>query len=521
MVVEQIRTLLRDTADAGDAEFSVERPKKAEHGDYASNIALVLGKKRGTNPKSLAEEMSQQLSKEDLFAKVEVAGPGFINLQLSPAAWQGAVQEIVDAKGKFGTLEQNKQFVVLEYMDVNPTGPAHLGHGRSAFSGDVLARVMRRAGYKVETDHLINDAGNQILELGKTVKGEEKLYAGDYIDEVKQQVDTKGSAQEVGERAAEVLLKEIQATCKRMGVEFDVWFSERKELHQTGEIKQVLDDLERIDATYEKDDALWLKTTHWGDDKDRVLRKSDGELTYLAADLAYHFNKLVKRKADLVVNIFGADHHGYVKRMEAGVEFLRKTEHFDGKFKILIMQLVRLIRSGKEVKMSKRAGNFVSLDELLDEVEPDVARFFFVMRSLDTHMDFDLDLAKEQSKKNPVWYLKYAYARIAGILKKGGKAAKKKDADLAKLTDPAEFALVKELAEFPEVIRQTATDYQVQRVAHYALAIADAFHKFYEQCPVISDDTELTAARLKLIEATKLTLDQVGATLGIELPEKM
>ncbi|MDP9211805.1 MAG: arginine--tRNA ligase, partial [bacterium] len=315
-------------------------------------------------------------------------------------------------------------------------------------------------------------------------------------------------------------IEEIQATLDRARVAHGGFFSERS-LHERGALDGALALLEEGGSLYRHDGAVWLRTSLYGDDKDRVLRRSSGELTYFASDIAYHYDKLIRRGFDLAIDIWGADHHGYIKRMEAGVEFLRQAEHFEGKLRIVVTQLVRLTRGGQEVKMSKRAGTYVTLDELLAEVPSDVARFFFVMRGWDTHMDFDLDLAKEQSQKNPVYYLKYAYARVAGILRQAGRGARKKDADLTKLTESAEFTLIQELAAFPEVVRQTAEDYQIQRVPHYALGVADAFHKFYEQCRVVSDDKELTAARLRLVEATKLVLEQVGETVGIELPEKL
>ncbi len=521
MLAQQIRTLLTKLAEAEDADFSVERPKQPEHGDYASNVAMVLGKKRGVNPRSLAEQLQEKLSTEEMFNAVEVAGPGFLNFRLSPAAWQGVVAEILEADKDFGRLPETGRKIQVEFISANPTGPLTLGNGRGGYGGDVLANVVTRAGHTVSREYYLNDAGFQVEQLGATLRGEEDAYKGEYVAELKTKVDTAKTAAEVGAEAAALMTEEIRKTIERMGIRFDDWFSERKELHETGEIERVLAGFEKIDAAYEKDGALWLKTTHHDDDKDRVLRKSDGALTYFAADLAYHYHKLAKRQLDLAIDIWGADHHGYIKRMEAGVEFLRQADHFDGKLQVLVTQLVRLTRGGQEVKMSKRAGTYVALDELLAEIPSDVARFFFVMRGWDTHMDFDLDLAKEQSQKNPVYYLKYAYARVAGILRQAGRGAKKKDADLGKLVEPAEFALVQELSAFPEVIRQTAEDYQIQRVPHYALGVADAFHKFYEQCRVVSDDKELTAARLRLVEATKLVLEQVGETVGIELPEKL
>jgi arginyl-tRNA synthetase len=517
MVAEQIRETLAKLADT-DADFAVERPKQAEHGDYASNVAMVVAKKQGINPKSLAEQLAEKLKDDDRWTAVEVAGPGFLNFKVAPPAWQEALADVLKAKEKYGAFPKTQKKVQLEFISANPTGPPHLGNARGGYAGDVLANVLARAGHQVEREYYINDAGGQVEELGSVIKGESDSYKGQYIDELKKRLDTKKSATEVGAEAADLMAAEARKTVKRMGIRFDGWFSEQQELREKDEINRVLADLKKIDATYEKDGAVWLKSTHFEDDKDRVLVKSDGAPTYLAADLAYHFNKFVKRNYGLVIDIVGADHHGDVARLKAGVEFLRKVEHFDGNVEVILVQFVRLVQGGKAAKMSKRAGTAITPDELLDEVEADVVRFFFVMKNLDTHMDFDLDLAKEQSPKNPVYYLKYAFARIAGILKKAGKS---KNGDLSKLTDPAELNLIRELSEFPSVISRTAADYQVQRLPHYALGLADAFHKFYEQCPVISDDQELTAARLQLVQATRQVLQNAGDTLGIDLPDRM
>ncbi|MSU75899.1 arginine--tRNA ligase [Patescibacteria group bacterium] len=518
MVAEQIRQTLQELVEI-KADFSVERPKNPEHGDFASNVAMVVAKKQnGVNPKSLAEQLQEKLSNDERFTAVEVAGPGFLNFRMAPSVWQTALADILKAKEKYGTLPKNDQKIQVEFISANPTGPLTLGNGRGGFGGDVLSRVLQRAGYDVNKEYYLNDAGSQIVGLGETLKGKAEIYKGEYIEELKSKVKLDGSDLVVGQRAAALMLSEIQDTVDRMGIQFDSWFSEREELHESGEIDRTLADLEKVDATYEKDDALWLKSTHFDDDEDRVIRKADGELTYLASDLAHFYGQFVKGKVDLSLLVVGADHHGYVKRMEAGVEFLRKAEHFDGQLKILITQLVRLIKNGEEMKMSKRAGTYVTLDELLALVEVDVARFFFVMKGFDTHMDFDLDLATEQSQKNPVYRFKYAHARISSILKKAGRHGSGK---LELLEHPAEQALIRELSEFPSVIARTAKDYQVQRLPHYSLELADVFHKFYEQCPVISEDKDMTAARLQLLDATKVVMNQVADTIGISLPEKM
>ncbi len=518
MVAEQIRELISE-ALGRECDFSVERPNQAEHGDYASNAALVAAKAASENPRVLAERLQEKLLESDLFDEVDVAGPGFLNFKVRPYVWQQALGTILNAGDRYGYLEPTGKKVQVEFISANPTGPLTLANGRGGFSGDVLARVLRRAGHTVEREYYINDAGNQIVGLGKTLLGEEKVYAGEYVENLKKEITLSGSAADVGMAGAEVLMAGITESLKSAGISFDRWFSERRELHEVGEVEKTLTLLEKAGVTFESDGALWLRSSEFGDDKDRVLRKADGELTYLAADLAYHFDKLAVRKYDLAIDIWGPDHHGYVARMQAGVESLRKAQPFSGELKIIITQLVRLVSDGKEVKMSKRAGTYVALDDLLEQIPADVARFFFVMKSFDTHMDFDLDLAKEQSQKNPVYYLQYAHARVCSILRKADHSGGSAATDL--LVEPAEMALIRHLDEFPAAIKRTAADYGVHRIAHYALEVADTFHTFYEQCRVITDDKALTAARLELVRGVQVTLRALGETLGVEMPESM
>lgn len=517
MVPTQIRELIANEVGT-DLRFAVDRPPQPGQGDYASNVAMVLAGQQGGRPMSVAETLRAKLARHDLFEKIEIAQPGFLNFFVSPACWEGVIKEIVKQGPKFGTAAPTGKRIQVEFISANPTGPLTLGNGRGGFGGDVLANVLARMGHQVEREYYVNDAGFQVAQLGAALKGESADYQGPYLEELKQHVDTTQAARAVGRQAAERLTADIKDTVARMGVRFDTWFSEDKELHGTGEVQATLERLAEAGGIYEADGALWLKSTEFGDDKDRVLRKSDGALTYLAADIAYHYHKLATRKFTTAIDIWGADHHGYIKRLHAGLAFLRKQEPIEGELKILITQLVRLVEGGKEVKMSKRAGTYVALDDLLDQIPVDVARFFFVMKSFDTHMDFDLTLAKEQSEKNPVYYLKYAHARTAGILKKAPQGGRP---DYGKLAEPSEIALVQALGEFPEVVRETADDYQVQRIAHFALDLADAFHKFYERCRVDTEPKSLAAARLKLVEATKVVLGNVGDTLGIEMPDRM
>lgn len=525
MITTEISKLIEEEIGTG-LDFTVERTKNPDHGDYATNAALILAKQQGKNPRVAAKELAKKLSKHQLTKNNEVAGPGFINFHIHPVYWHAALGEILEKGKKYGTFPKTGRKVQVEFISANPTGPLTLGNGRGGFGGDVLANVLIRAGHTVEREYYINDSGNQIYTLGVAVGGgnvrnmpSEELYRGPYIEEIAKSIDLNRKTEDIGRQAAGKLMKDIQQTIKRMGITFDTWFSEQKELHQTKEVSRTLADLEKAGHTYETDGALWLKTTDYGDNKDRVLRKADGELTYLAADLAYHYHKLAKRQFNLAINIWGADHHGYVARLQAGVEQLRKIEKFEGKLVILITQLVRLVKNGKEVKMSKRAGTYVALDDLLDEIDVDVARFFFVMKSFDTHMDFDLDLAKEHSQKNPVYYLQYAHARISNMLKKAASADV--DSAVTQLSKPEEFQLVRQLTRFPEIIQQTAADYQVHRIPHYALELADVFHRFYERHQLVPKDKAVAKARLELVEATKIVLGNIGDTLGIKMPERM
>jgi arginyl-tRNA synthetase len=465
---------------------------------------------------------------------VEAVPPGFINFWLKPEALHGELKEILRKKNKYGqsSVKGKRSKMNLEFVSANPTGPLTMANGRGGFYGDVLANVLENAGRKVTREYYINDAGNQVFMLGLSIlnktapeKVEEilkkyqleekaKLYAGAYVDEL---VGALGGPvrlsaqdpQKIGKRAAEYLLKDIKRSLKKAGIKFDVWFSEDKNLHKKKELKKTLEFLKKREKIEEKDGATWLG--------DGVLVKSDGNTTYFLADLAYHYDKFIKRKFDVAIDIWGADHHGYKSRMEKGVAALGMAPD---RLKILIAQLVRLVSGGKEVRMSKRKGEFITMDELLDEVGVDAARFFFLMHSLDTHMDFDLDLAKEKSQKNPVYYAQYAYVRATNILRKskvGGRVS-----NVGQLASDAEVKLMLELVKLPDVLAQTAEDYQVHRLTKYALELAKALHNFYEKERVVGiENKELEKARLALVSATKITLENLFTILGISKPKKM
>ncbi len=514
IIRQEIKKLIQKATGGSQEKIKVVCPEGEGFGDYTTNIALQL--------KKPANEIAGKL-KSDLFEKIEVAGPGFINFFIDKNFLREQISEILKRKEKYGQIKiGGGQKVNLEFISANPTGPLTLGNGRGGFCGDVLANVLNSAGYQAKREYYINDTGEQIKKLGHSVIGDsEAVYQGQYIEELKKKIEGN-DPEKIGRAAAKIILQEmIRPIVEKMKIKFDVWFSE-KTLYQKkpaspagGEVGQALDFLKKKKLSYEKEGALWFKSTQFGDDKDRVLIKATGEETYLASDIAYLKNKFTRDFKKLIF-FWGADHYGYVARIKAAAEALGyKKEQLD----IIIIQLVRLIQDGKEVRMSKRTGTYVTLDELIDEVGLDVARYFFLTRSADTHLNFDLALAKTQSENNPVYYIQYAYARICSILRK----AKMKEAEpLSNLLEhPTELKLIRQLMRLPEIIEDTAKDYQIQRLPQYALDLATVFHQFYRDCHVISEDKNLTQARLSLVLATKIVLNNALSLMGISAPEKM
>ena len=515
---EQIKNLIKKASSIDN--FSVEISNNKSHGDCSTNVALILAKKLGKNPKEVAEGIKAKI-RSDLFSKIEVAGPGFINFFIAENYLKKQLSIILKEKNKFGNLKIGKgQKVNVEFVSANPTGPLTLGNGRGGFGGDVLANVLNKAGYKVTREYYINDMGAQIKKLGHSVIGDaEAVYKGEYILNLRNKIKRpKGypDPEKVGEKAAKIILdKMIKPSLKKMGIKFDVWFSE-KDLYKKGEVDKAIMELTKKGFTYESERAVWFKSKDIGDDKDRVLARADGIKTYFASDIAYLKNKF-KRGFGKLIMFLGADHYGYIPRLKAASHaFGFEKDNIDD----IVMQLVRLFENGKEVRMAKRTGIYVTIDELIDEVGLDVARFFFLMISSNTHMNFNLDLAKEKSEKNPVFKVQYAYARLSSILRKAGKL-NIKNPNFKLLTEPSELELIKELIKFPEIIEDTAKDYQTQRLPQYAMSLTDAFHKFYENCRVISADKKLTMARLALVVATKIVLKNTLDLIGVSAPEKM
>ena len=497
MVRDEIKKIIEKAAKELGLKASkvlIEESKEKNHGDYSTNVALTLGK----NPMETAKEIELRIKNYELgiFNRVDIVRPGFINFFLSQEYLQKQISEIIKKKENYGDLNiGKKEKVNVEFISANPTGPLTLGNGRGGFGGDVLSNILEKAGYDVIREYYINDRGKQIEDLKKG------LYKGE-------------------KRTAPQIQKENQRfIAKELKIKFDKWFSE-KSLYKNKEVDKIIAYLKNKKLAYIKEEALWFKSTKFGDDKDRVLIKEDGEYTYLASDVAYLKNKF-ERGFKKLIFFWGADHHGYINRIRAGAEALGyKKEQLD----FVIMQMVSIIFSGEIKKMSKRAGKYIALEQLVDEVGLDAARFFFLARAANSHLIFDLELAKKKSQENPVYYVQYAHARICSILAKlKTQSSKLKTAtkNLKLLKEPSELNLIKQLIRFPEIVEDTAKDYQVQRTPQYAVDLAESFHRFYQECQVISDDKEKTQARIALISATQIMLKNTLNLMGINAPEKM
>jgi arginyl-tRNA synthetase len=527
-------------------EVLLERPRHEGQGDWASNIAMLLAKPLKAKPRELAEEIVSKIGKDPHLEKMEVAGPGFINFFVTNLWVRDVLETAVKKRENFGRSGQGKgRKVQVEFVSANPTGPLHVGHGRGAAVGDMTASLLEYAGWEVEREYYINDAGLQMNLLGQSTQaryfeilGEaekapfpENGYKGDYIyDLAKEVIEREGksflempleeSFPIFQAHAANTILDGIRQDLELFGVRFDVWFSE-KSLYEKGLVESALDFLKQRGHAYDKDGALWFRTTAFGDDKDRVLVRSNGVTTYFASDVAYHKEKF-DRGFDLVIDVWGADHHGYVPRMKAAVEALGKDREA---LQILLIQFVNLLRGGHQVSMSTRSGEFVTLREVLDEVGIDAARFFFAMRRCDSHLDFDLELAKKASTDNPVFYVQYANARIQSIMReadsRGIEIAASSSVDLGLLKEPEEKALAKRIARFPEEIEKAASELAAHRIAFFAYDLASDFHAFYNAHRVLGVEDEVSKARLYLVEAARVALTNALGILRVKAPERM
>ncbi|HFC97533.1 MAG TPA: arginine--tRNA ligase [Thermosulfurimonas dismutans] len=544
MIVKKIREeLLKHLPE--DLPFKVEPPPREEMGDYATNAALVAGGRVKRLPRELASELAEKLSRrKDLFSRVEVAGPGFLNFWVAPSYWQTVVQRVLEKGDSYGRSELGKgRKVQVEFVSANPTGPLHVGHARGAAVGDSLARILAFAGYEVVREYYINDRGRQMEVLGRSVwlrarelSGEEiefpqDHYRGDYIrDLAARLLSERPDLLKLPEDEALALcrdfalreiLSEIRRDLEDFGVFYDVWYSE-KELYEKGEVEEALRELREKGHLYEADGALWFRATAFGDEKDRVVRRASGEPTYFASDIAYHREKFLKRGFDLVVDVWGADHHGYVPRLKAVLSALGVDAE---RLRVLLIQMVNLIEGGKLKSMSTRAGEFVTLRELLEEVGRDAMRFTFLTRKCDAPLDFDVELAKAQRTENPVYYVQYAHARLASVFRKAEEAGLEfpliSEIPLERLDTPEDFRLLKLLDFFPLVVEEAAEMLEPHRITYFLLDLATALHDYYTKHRFLSEDKERSRARLALARAVKQVLAQGLNLLGVSAPERM
>lgn len=550
-IKEIIQRALEKAKEAGELELVeppdviVEKPKDEKMGDFATNIAMTLARSERKNPKVIADCINRYIENgaTDLDS-VEIAGPGFLNLKMSQNFFLDRLKEAVQQRDDFGKSSIGQGIkILIEFVSANPTGPLHIGHGRGAAVGDALARILKKAGYDLSTEYYINDVGNQMnflgrstwlryLELlGRELDFPEDHYRGEYIKGIAQQaIDQHGK--EFLEKpeeeclpyfrklAKDHILEGIKKDLSDFRVTFDNWFSEQS-LYEDGSVEGAIKWLDEKGHIYEKDGAVWLKSSAFDDDKDRVIVKKTGEKTYFCSDIAYHQNK-INRGFKKLINLMGADHHGYVPRMEAVLEAMGYNKEI---FQILLVQFVSLLRGGDKVSMSTRSGEFETLSEVVAEVGVDAARYFFLMRSSDTHLDFDLELAKQETPENPVFYIQYAHARICSIFRgadeKGIQFPNEGNIDLSRLVEEEELSIVKAILTFPEVVEKSAQALEVHRISHYLLDLVSRFHGYYSRHRVISDDIPLTLARLYLLDGLRITIRNGFDLMGISVPEKM
>jgi arginyl-tRNA synthetase len=523
-------------------EVLIEHPQNPEHGDFASGLPLRLARAMRMSPMAIAEKISEHIVPPPQIDKVLIASPGFINFTLREDWLSTEVESILAAGESYGDIKLGKdKRVQLEFVSVNPTGPLHVGHGRGAVLGSTLANILTASGYAVEKEYYINDMGTQIHNFGRSLYvryqqclGKEAAmppdgYYGNYmVDLAKEIVQEQGdkflllSEIEAASQLAEVgvakMLQRIKQDLELLNVVFDTWFSERS-LYVGGQYNRAMELLQSGAYITKKENATWFESSSLGEDKDNVLVRSDGSPTYFASDVAYHYNKFLERKFDRVIDIWGADHQGHVPRMKAVLKALKCDPE---QLKVIICQLVTLRRGQEIVKVSKRSGDIITLQEVIEEVGSDACRFFFLSRSADSQMDFDLELAKRQSADNPVYYVQYAHARIASIL----RLAKQQEIDCSQgdvslLTTEPELTLIRRLILLPEIVERVAATLEPHHLPYYAQDLATVFHSFYKQCRVVSKDKALTKARLKLVQATQIALAKVLYLMGMAAPEKM
>jgi arginyl-tRNA synthetase len=524
--------------------IEVEAPPNESFGDLATPVAMSLSKVLRRPPRKIAEEVADFLKEKTVFERIDIAGPGFINITFSREYLYSEIVTLLQHGSNFLRKDIGKgKRVQIEFVSANPTGPLHLGHGRGAATGGALANLLRAAGYDVECEYYINDAGKQIKLLGQSVFARyhqllgteypfpEEGYRGGYIEEIANQIlrehgkqYVQSSFDDIGgffiDYAYQKMMSDIREDLTAFGIAFDAWQSER-ELFDKGEVIRAMEDLRARGFLYEKDGATWFRATAFGDDKDRVIIKQDGEYTYFTSDIAYH-RKKIEGKYDELIDIWGADHHGYIPRIQAVIEALGYPRE---KLRVLLVQMVTLLRAGKPVQMSKRAGEFVTLKEVIEEVGADTTKFIFLTRRPDSHLEFDLEIAKIQSSENPVFYVQYANARINSIFaharEKGIDREMLAGADLALLSQPEELRIIKKLLMYPMIFEGAVVAHEPHRITFYLQELSGLFHPYYNKHRIVIEDVELTRARLALCESTRLVLKDGLEILGISAPQKM
>lgn len=496
-------------------------PPDEKLGDLSSNAALLLAARLKKNPMEIARMIADCFSCSDIDS-VTVVPPGYINFFVKTSSWQKVLAHILEKRASYGNSDLGREKkVMVEFISSNPTGPIHLGNARGGPAGDTLANVLEKAGYQVSREFYVNDFGNQVMILGHSVLGDaEAQYSGSYIQDLNRELpENMTDAFEVGRWAARKILDDfLLPACDRAGIRYDRWFSEAS-LHEDGSVSAMLSLLRNRGLAYGKDEAVWFRSTEFGDDKDRVLVKSDGKNTYLLADFAYHKNK-IDRGYDKLITFLGADHHSEAIVMK---NFVSKVLNRSCVLDIVLTQMVRVMKDGEEVKMSKRKGTYYALDDLIEEVGRDAVRFIFVSYASVSHIQFNINAAIEQSEKNPVYYVQYAHARMCSVLRKAseaGLAISEKNLDL--LTHEKELTLLRELEKFPELVEKVVKTYETHRLPRYAISLADAFHSWYDMCRVIDvQNTDLSGARMALVEAVRIVLSETLRLIGVSAPERM
>jgi arginyl-tRNA synthetase len=526
-------------------DVEVEASRIESHGDFSTNIAMVMASIQKMQPKRIADAIIKNIDdSEGIIAKTEIAGPGFINFFINILSWHSVLRRIHEEDDRYGASDIGRgSKIQVEFVSSNPTGPLHVGHGRGAAVGDAVANILLFCGYDVEKEYYINDSGRQINTLGRSVLlryrqllGEDvefpgDCYQGDYINDLAGQIKEEKARIFLDQKedeavlycaqfAAKKIIAGIRDDLKSFGVEFDNWFSEQS-LYDSGKVDKVLNDFRSRNIIYEKDGAHWFKTTDFGDEKDRVVVRNNGQTTYFASDIAYHKDKF-ERGFERIIDIWGADHHGYIPRIKASIE---AAGYGKDRFSVILVQLVNLLRGGEPVAMSTRAGEFVTLKDVIDEVGADAARFIFLTRHHESPLDFDLELAKKKTNENPVFYVQYVHARISSIIRKGREKGIKDigwdEKAIAMLKEPEEINLIKNLGSYPETVRLSAEFMEPHRVTFYLINLASSFHAYYNKHRVLTDDPLLTAGRLYLVLAVKKIIKNGLTLLGVSAPEKM